>query len=375
MIEYNVSKEREWTKMLAPHANFDGRYTFYYDETNNIRKFYVRENDFNATFTANFVLGGLAHEGSPPNVEDLIRSFRLQSSVKEVKLKHLAKGEFLDCMTSERITLLFENLKESNLYIHYSSLNILYWALVDIVDSAIANSEVSQQLGPEFGLRLKNDLYKLCRLEIESVIDLFYAYEYPNIKADRVTLFIADLTSLFDEYIDTKEFHFGLESLRQILKESKKKGTLPFIMGGEDYVLLKDLSHFYLRPVYLFKNSVHIFDEEESVAEVIKDYKLVDGQTEIKNYSFVNSETNRLIQLSDVFIGILGKLHSYLNTSDKDKIINNFEQLSKQQEKNVDLLIDLIDKSADKNIGFLHATDSFYELSKMNLIRSKRGKP
>jgi len=49
MIDYEISDLRKFTKMVAPTADFDGAYTFYYDETNNIKKFYVRENDFNVS--------------------------------------------------------------------------------------------------------------------------------------------------------------------------------------------------------------------------------------------------------------------------------------------------------------------------------------
>ena len=44
MIDFDVSDVRSMAKMLAPTANFDGSFIFYYDETNNIRKFYVRGN-------------------------------------------------------------------------------------------------------------------------------------------------------------------------------------------------------------------------------------------------------------------------------------------------------------------------------------------
>ena len=45
--------------MAVTTADFDGTFTFYYVETNNIKQVYVRENDFNCTFTANFVLVGI----------------------------------------------------------------------------------------------------------------------------------------------------------------------------------------------------------------------------------------------------------------------------------------------------------------------------
>lgn len=369
MIDFEISQVRQFTKMLAPTADFETSFTFYYDETNNIKKFYVRENDFNYTFTANFVLGGLAHIGQAPNVQPLIDSFKQQKTAKEVKFKHIASGDFLDCLKSEKLKLFLQFVKESNLYTHYSSLNILYWSIVDIVDSAIMSSEAAMQLGPQFANHLKNDLYKLSRLEIDSVIQLFYKFEYPNIKKESVLPFIEELTSLFDGYIDTDEFHFGLESLRQILKEAKKKGSLPFVMDEEDYILLQDLSQFYLRPIYLFKKSTHIFDNEDSISETLSDYRILDENEEIKNYTFVDSQTNLLIQLSDVFVGIMGKLTNYLNTSSRAKIDSELSSLLEIQLININLLIDIIDKSHNTNIGFIHNTDSYEEMSKMNKIR------
>ena len=59
------------------------------------KKIYVREDDFNYTFTGNFVLGGLVHEGVEPDVNSLIESFNLQKTAKEVKFKHVAFGELV----------------------------------------------------------------------------------------------------------------------------------------------------------------------------------------------------------------------------------------------------------------------------------------
>jgi hypothetical protein len=374
MINFEITQIRRLTKLSYPTADFDSKFTFYYDETNNIKKFYVRENDFNYTFTSNFVLGGLVHEGVAPSVQTLIDSFKLQKTTKEVKFKHIANGNFLECLNSEKLRLFLQFIKDSNFYVHYSSLNILYWAIVDIVDSAIVNSDIAQQLGPGFSNQLKNDLYKLARLEIDSVIKLFKRFEYPNVKKESIIQFVDGLTSLFDEYLDSTEFHIGLESLKQILKEAKKKGSLPFIMDEEDFILLKDLSQFYLRPIYTFKNSSHIFDNEDSISETLNNYRILDGESEIKNYSFTDSQTNQLIQLSDIFVGLWGKLTTYLNTNTRNKISIDLDSLSSHQLTNIDLLIDLEHISETKNAGFLHSIDSFEERHKMNLILEKRGK-
>jgi hypothetical protein len=89
MINFEISNIRKMTKMLVPTADFDSSFDFYYDETNNIRKFYVREIDFNSSFNSNFVLGGLVYEGTQPNIKSLFDSLNLQSNIKEVKLKHI----------------------------------------------------------------------------------------------------------------------------------------------------------------------------------------------------------------------------------------------------------------------------------------------
>lgn len=372
MLTFDIGEIRKYTKMLASTADFDGVYTFCYDETNNIRKFYVRGQDFNSTFTDYFVLGGLVHEGSAPDVQPLIDRLKLQKSANEIKFKYIAKGSFLDCLKSQKLNLFLNYVNASNLYVHYSSLNILYWSIVDIVDSAISHSGVSQQLGPQFANTMKNDLYRLAKIEIDSVVSLFHKYGYPNIKQGDVLSFVEELSELFVDYLDDMEFHFGLEFLEQLLKEAKKTGSLPFVMDEEDFVLIKDFSHFYLRPIYLFKNSTHIFDNEESIAELLSAYKILDGSQEIKNYSFVDSKSSQLTQLSDLLVGLIGKMHSYLNTNTRHEIHANFSQLNSTQSKNIGLLLNLIDRSHDKNMGFLHSTDSYEEMSKIEIIRSTR---
>ncbi len=215
----------------------------------------------------------------------------------------------------------------------------------------------------------------MARIEIDSIISLFHKYEYPNIKPSYLISFIDEISDLFVDYLHDTDFHFGLESLRQLLKEAKKKNSLPFVMDEEDFTLIKDLSGFYLRPIYLFKNSTHILDNEDLIAELLSGYKILDGSQVINNYSFVDSKSSQLTQSSDISVGLIGKLHTYLNTTTRNKIHTDFSQLSSLQSENIDLLMNLIDKSHDKNIGFLHATDSYEEMSKIKAIRASRTEP
>jgi len=355
---------------MTPTGDFDSAFTFYYDETNNIKKFLVNEEDFNVPFSSNFVLGGIVCDKPAPDLTPLFNGLKLQKTTNELKFKHIAKGEFLDCLKSDKLNYFLQFIFDSDLYIHYSTVNILFYSLVDIVDSAIANSEIAKKLEPTFSQHLKNDIYKLAKLEIDSVIELFRAYGYPNIKPDSVSSFISALTSLFNGYIDTPEFHFGLESLRQILKESDKKNSLPFIQDEVDFTLINDLSQFYLRPLYLFTNSTHIFDNELDIADNLNAMKQLDNEYELANsFSFVDSTSSQLIQVSDAFIGLVGKLHTFINTTSTEDIEPTLTNLSQKQLSNLYLLLDVIDKSIDRNIAFVHSVDCFEELNKLTILR------
>src|SRR5690606_29716393 len=174
------------------------------------------------------------------------------------------------------------------------------------------------------------------------VIQLFYAFEYPNVKPENIGNCIEALSNLFEPYLPIPEFHFGLESLRQILKESKKKGELAFVMNEKDYVLLGDLTHFYLRPIYTFKNSTHIFDNEDSIREALNDYRMLDKGVEFKNYSFVDSQDSQLTQLSEIFVGFMGKYTNYTNTHTMEEIKADINSFSALQLENMKLFIDII---------------------------------
>lgn len=355
-------------QMMDPRLDFTTPFTFYYDETNNIKKFKVRETDFNTSFTGNFVLGGLVHLGVEPDIQQLINSFRLQKTANEVKFAHIATGEFTDCLKSKKLKLFFEFLINNDVYVHYSSLNILYWSIVDIVDSVIVDSEF-ENLSEQMILKLKNDLYKLCHLEIEAVIDLFFKFEYPNIKGDQVASFIEALIEIFADYIDDSEFHFGIETLRQLLEVSKSKNKLAFVMDEQDHILLEGLAHFYMRPIYTFSNSTHVFDNEDSIKEEISKFRILNNKVEIKNFSFVDSKDDQLIQLSDIFVGIMGKYTQYRNTHTIDQIkADIIETFSPIQLDNLKMFVDIINKSDSRNPAFLHSVDSVEEVQKFGHI-------
>ena len=78
---------------------------FYYDESNNCRKFWVDDSkqQFNMDYTADFVLAGLVKKKETLTVDVSLETFRkplkLQGNVEEIKFSKLyAKGDFLQCV-------------------------------------------------------------------------------------------------------------------------------------------------------------------------------------------------------------------------------------------------------------------------------------
>lgn len=152
------------------------------------------------------------HRGLSSNAdtEKLWQGLKLQKSIKEIKLHHLAKGDFINCLASSKLNYYLKWLLDSDLYIHYSALNLLYFSLVDIVDSAIESSNVSKSLGRVFSDMLRSNLYTLVKMEEELFVNLFYKYKYPDIKKEDIRFFTNDLINIIRKYEDIPDLHLGL---------------------------------------------------------------------------------------------------------------------------------------------------------------------
>lgn len=361
-----TGKLRETTKALNPHINFDVALTFYYDETNNIKKLHLKKGDFNVDYTASFVLGGFAYTGTMPDMADVFNGIQLQPSVVEVKLSHLAKGSFEDCLKSKYLGKFLENVTSKPLYLHFSELNLLYYSLVDIVDSALPIELMI------YHRDFKNALYVACKMNLNDVLPLLVKYTYPNIPHDATKCFVGDLFRAIAPSKKNLPLGITLNKLEELLREAAENDELPFITDEEDYMLIKGLMELYARPVHLFANSEHFFDNECEIKEQLQNSPLLLNGQPMTNYKFLDSKTDKLIQASDVIIGLIGKMFKYINEKKHMEIASEIETMSVQQLSNLDLLLGLVQKTILFNEGFLHYTDSDYERSKIHLIGKLR---
>ena len=333
--------------------NNQKQYVFYYDESNNCRKFWVDDSkqQFNTDHTADFVLAGLVRkkeEGINVSLEMFREPLKLQKNVKEIKFKKLfSKGDFLQCVKEKRLFEILSWIDKSPFYIHYTNVNNLFYTLVEIFDSIVKPDEIS-----EFGydyFRMKSVFYYMFNGKADALQRLMFKYKYPNIQREDVGAFCNDLLFLLGSRKDMKEEE---KFLAGMLIRASRSDELIFLHNNDDYIMQENYAEFYADPIRKYQKSTHIFDEETTVQEIVKK-QIAQGKNMADNFMFVKSETDIFVQLSDVVAGILGKLFKYINSTSVNQRRKDVEKLSEIQVDNI-LLIDKLRVEADQeNTGFL----------------------
>ncbi|GGG87435.1 DUF3800 domain-containing protein [Edaphobacter dinghuensis] len=345
----------------------DSVYTFYYDETNNVRKLYVDEDGFNVASPKIFILGGIAHEGKVRaiDISTLRQAMNIQKNVCELKLAHVAKGEFVELLKSEKLAIFLRWIRDDGFIIHYHELDPLYWSVVDIVDSILAKSDHAMLL--HYHALLKSDLTAVFRNNLRATAALFHQYGYPGLSAENRIPFLRDLL----EFLECSESclpEFNYFMLKGVLQMGRSLDELAFIEGNPRNLLIENFSAFYLNRIALFRRSDHILDTENSVQEAFKRSPLMCGDKPATNYRFADSKDEAGIQLADVLVGVLGKLHSYLTEASREEVAQARDGLSGTCLENVSLLRDLISSSHDTNVAFLHHVASVHDTDKLDLF-------
>lgn len=342
-----VENKKDIFDIGFPHS--DEKMTFYYDESGNCRKFLLTEsgvNDHDA-LEGDFVLAGVAHEGATfkIDVSGLYAALDYEKGQKELKFKQLYQRspDFLSFIGSKKATDFLNWLRNSGLYIHYSTLNNLFYSLVDIVDSLWETHPNSISY---FSL-IKSALYDFVLEHQSEVIDIFIRHTYPNVKNS--SAFCDELCDLIVNYNDEDCF-FLLDQFRQMLKMAGKRKKMVFIQDNEPLTLInmKEYHLFYLERCKVFSKSKHVFDEEPYVKETFDEIPLFENGMPINNWKFVNSQKDILVQVSDLVAGMLRKLFIFLDKNSLTQTGCIASQLSKQEINNFNTIYYLICRSDRK---------------------------
>ncbi|ADF52112.1 MULTISPECIES: DUF3800 domain-containing protein [Flavobacteriaceae] len=369
-MDFPINKIRDGQKSLAPHINFDGKYHFFYDESNNPRKLYTKETDFNSSITGSFVLGGIVDAGNVFNFKELKDSLQLQKNVKEIKFKHLASGDFISCLNSQKINTYLQFIDNEDILVHLSSINLLYYSIVDIVDSALMNRKELLDRGPHFIAELKDVMHQVLREHLDETRALFFDFKYPNISEEDIPEFIIKIIAITSYDNENVKNQKSLKILKEILDFSGMERKMPFLGGEKDNMLIEEFYQFYIKQIYMFKNSTHTFDNEDAIQKIIGRFNLIDGKRTLNNYVFKDSKSEIMIQFSDIIVGLTSKYHSFINNHPEKLIISEFEKLNDLQKSNLQLYVKIISKSDNHNPGFFHQITGTTEQSRMHTLNT-----
>lgn len=339
-------------------------YTMYYDESNNCLKFKFKNDsgELNTDYTEDFVLAGVAYEGDTPPVEidSIFDKLKLQKNVIDVKLRHLIgkipedTPKFLHVLNSAKVeTVLTGILEIENLYIHWSAINLLYFSLIDIVDSVLSY--------PMFHHEIKNVLYKYTLRDEDYILSLLARYKYPNVDRSKIKEYCFAMKEWIEGIEPDDEMdEFYLEYLRQELKASGRKGDIPFLIDNEDHVMIEGFAADYITRMHIFQGSTHVFDEISEVEDVLKCMPQK-GEDVFKkaDFCFKKSHDSKWLQLSDIIAGIMASYFTFANRISVEEFVPIIGRLTVQQKRNLGLLYRLMEKSTTKNKFFAKRSNVF----------------
>lgn len=358
----NVNLIRQLIIETNQLRRIDDKFTFYYDETNNIRKFYLTDTGTNVPEHNNFVLGGivLAEGNNLPDITHLRTKLQMQSNAPEIKFIHVAKGDFEQVLASKNLRIILSWIIENGISIHYSSVNIIYWTIVDIIDSILTEDQFKQY--QQYHQHLKNELYRIANLNKSAFLALLKRHRYPNIKRVSTSEFIADVQAYINTHCPDDD-KLPTTLLSALIEKSASLPELAFLVDEEDDMLIESFTNFYTQPMMIFKNATHIFDREIQIERILDSAKFKDSSRPV-NYSFSDSKSTPGIQIADVVTGFLGKYQCFVEKHSLPELLRRKNLWNDNQIANFTLLRDLINQADAVSNAFINritALDSIWK--------------
>ena len=354
----DVNEYRKICSELSGIPLFDGKYSFYYDETGNVRKFKLTENGVNADegISNDFILGGVLFKGDvpPSEIDTLFDELKIKTS--EIKFKTLAgRGvDFWKTIQKRPIQQYLKWLGDSGLYVHFATLNNMYFSIVDMIDSIFV-TQPQFNFGPEWVHLLKASWHRFVVAHLDEILPIFYSYNYPSLAKADIKDFCYDLSDLIQSYGDND---FYLESFRQLLKTNGRKGELLFIEDNTPGLLVENYSSLRDGRCAFYKDSMHYFDGEAEAESSSENTIFTLNGKKISTYKFLDSKEERLIQISDVWVGLMGRLFFMLDQSSPDIIKSKMESLNETQKECIHIINSLIDRSERLHIALIQNVNS-----------------
>jgi uncharacterized protein involved in tolerance to divalent cations len=321
----------------------------YYDETNNFRRLSLTENGTNNSIeNINFVLGGIGNLSKEPiDCSALLSELKIGKSVEEIKFSYFARGKtnFIEILNSQYLNILFKWITANeNLFIHFRSMNYVFYILIDIVDEALSKYMDKIPGIYTYHLELKSALYEAIKSNLDAFIKQLHSFEFPDISKANIRKFAESVLTYVEQQqckaLDGQD-DFNTEFLRQIIKAMRNDTEFIFLSGDKKYKLFDGYVILYATEIAKFDKAHLIFDREPNIELKLK--SIIEDRS---NYEFKDSKSDVLIQISDVIVGFVSKLMTYVesvNETDLSKI-----NMNKIQKETLRLFFDIENDSCNK---------------------------
>lgn len=190
----------------------------------------------------------------------------------------------------------------------------------------------------------------------EAVEKLFSDYSYPDIDEESMEQFSKELVGIFGS---RRELSLDMKFLAGMILKAGASRDLLFLRGNRKHIMIEDLMQFYYHFVLLFQNSFHVFDDQKEIRRKLEQYEFVGKNSKIlRNYTFADSKSDIMIQISDVISGTYAQLYTYINISDDNGLRKDVTEMTDVQLNTAALLWRLMEKSDHVDPGFIFSVSS-----------------
>ena len=310
--------------------------TFYFDESNNIKKGIIGKDKDNNEDLENlyFVLGGIAVDKNI-DFDDLLRYVGARQVPTDAKFSFFAfkKNKFEEAISQSRLRKFFEYLLNNKILIHFDVLHYMHFALTDILDSLIEENDANQFAAMVYYKQLQSDMTEVLYQNYDALHGILVEFEFPNVPKEKANDFINEILDLYtcnyENYDPDDIDNFTKELLRQIIKAKRNKNNLVFLEDNNSFIISEGVFHNYLSRA-LEVNDFKYFDNELSITNHFEE---LDAEYEKKlNVKFIDSANSREIQICDVVCGFVARLYNFLSHHEEHEIYTFIKNLNKEDE-------------------------------------------
>ncbi|MDT7013667.1 DUF3800 domain-containing protein [Levilactobacillus namurensis] len=362
--------------------NSQREYALFFDETNNSRVFKLRENSFNVDEKRYFILGGIGvlTANSKNNVEDLWKKLKGVNNQEEIKFKSIAGGakDFPALLKKTNFQEILKWLFSNDYRVHFEFMDNFYYSITDIIDSLDFFNNT------DYHRLLKSVLYQAMKYDRKKTLEVLSENKYPNV--EKPERFICGIINVISSYMMTKSYKDNYEKdyarvfqlILTVLEFAKNQKELIFLTNNKRETLIDEYPELYRQAIKTFAEYKLFFDHEPSVENKFNSHKnsnftFIESNPTIartKN-EFIDLDTHRFIQLSDVFCGALSYFLNFVgyNADQTESSILVLKQMNHEQKKFYIQWCKIIKQSLRENPNFvIRICDIFFELLDKSIL-------